>query len=230
MFDLRFNTPFTCVVSGVTGSGKTTLIRNLMMYKNENQSIFKTRPIKTFYFYNTMQPILEEMLSKNFVDELIQGIPTYEDFVELTSEYKNIGGSCCIIDDSMVNIDKNLVQIFTVGSHHLNCSVIFVTQKLFINNDNYRIISTNTHYLFIMASSRDKLQIMNLARQISPSNTSYILDSFKDATKTPYSYLLFDFHPLTPDILKYRTRIFPHEYPIKLYIEKNHHILRNKYA
>ena len=50
-----------------------------------------------------------------------------------------------------------------------------------------------------------------LAKQMFPGRTQYLLDSFHDATKKPFSYLLIDCHPQTPENIRLRTSIFPGE-------------------
>ena len=80
-------------------------------------------------------------------------------------------------------------------------------------------MSLNCHYLFIMKSPRDKAQIMNLAKQFSPYKTKHIIESFKTATRKPYSYLMLDFHTSTPDHLRVRSNIFPTEWPYTVWLE-----------
>ena len=44
---------------------------------------------------------------------------------------------------------------------------------------------------------------------------------FHDITKSkPHSYLLIDFHQSTPDEIRFRTNILPHEYPPIVYVNK----------
>ena len=57
----------------------------------------------------------------------------------------------------------------------------------------------------------DSLGIATLAKQMFPGRTQYLMDSFQDATKKPFSYLLIDCHPQTPENIRLRTNIFPGE-------------------
>ena len=75
-----------------------------------------------------------------------------------------------------------------------------------------------------------------MATQTRPCNPRFIVNSYIDATKPKpttkghekgensqfgYGYLIFDFQPLTPEILSFRTNIFPNEKePITVYKEK----------
>jgi hypothetical protein len=74
--------------------------------------------------------------------------------------------------------------------------------------------------MVLMKNDRDKQQISILSKQISPNNSKYILEAYKDATVKPYDYLLLDFSPETNNIIRLRSKIFPHQFPMVTYLEK----------
>jgi hypothetical protein len=127
-------------------------------------------------------------------------------------------GSMIIFDDSMSDIPKHFDQIFTTLSHHNNCSIFFLSQMLIRNDEVYRSLSRNCHYFFIMKNERDKSAISTLAQQACPSNKNYIINSFIDATKGRYSFLLIDFSQKSPPELKLRSNIFPENFPYTVYL------------
>ena len=100
-----------------------------------------------------------------------------------------------------------VTKIFTKGSHHLNCSVIYVSQNLFNKGKENKNICLNTHYLVLFKNPRDSAQIVHLGRQIFPDVIKYFKESFADATSLPYGYLLIDLRT-TPDLLRLRRDIF----------------------
>jgi len=219
-YDARLVTPFNCIISGVSQSGKTTLVSNLLQLSS---SIFTVKPKKVFLFYKFNQSIYQEMVRNGLIQELVEITPEsldYDNIIAQVSPYKSVGGSLIIFDDSMTDVTSDFAQIFTNLSHHQNCSVIYITQNLFHKDSNYRTMSLNTHYLFLMKNGRDKQQIQMLARQICPGNSTYVVDSFIQATKYPFSYLLLDFRPHSSEILKLRSNIFPHQFPYTIYVEK----------
>ena len=59
--------------------------------------------------------------------------------------------------------------------------------------------------MLIFRNPRDSLGIATLARQMYPKNVGYLLESYNDATKRPYGYLLLDLHQLTPESMRLRT-------------------------
>ena len=74
--------------------------------------------------------------------------------------------------------------------------------------------------MFLMKSPRDSSQIVNIAKQISPYKVKHVIESFKFATKKPYSYILIDSHAATPDHLRLRSNILKQEWPLTVYLEK----------
>jgi predicted ATPase len=221
IYDTRLKTPFNCIISGASKSGKTTLVRNLLMI---SEHIFTNKPAHVICYYKFMQDIYRDMHSAGLINELISLDDeefTYGNILEKIKPYQNTNGSLIIFDDTMTEISDDFEQVFTNLSHHQNTSVIFITQNLFYNDKSYRTMSLNADYFFIMKNARDKLQITNLAKQFCPGNSTYVTQSFMDATKSPFSYLLIDFTQKAPDNLRLRSKIFPHEAPYTVYIDKN---------
>lgn len=217
MCDMRLKTPFNAIIAGSSGSGKTVFTYGLLQHRNE---LFTSPPAKIFYFYSEMQDMYEKMLAEGVVDEMIHGLPSIDEIKSLVSPYKKEGGTVCVFDDSLTDISENISKLFTVISHHMNCSMILVSQNLFFQNKEYRTMSLNAHYLIIMKSPRDSSQIVNIAKQVSPYKTKHVIESFRFATKRPYSYLLIDTHAATPDHLRLRSNILMHEWPMHVYLEK----------
>jgi hypothetical protein len=111
----------------------------------------------------------------------------------------------------MVECVKNedIMNLFTVGSHHKNTSVFFITQNLFSKGKYAREISLNSNYLVMFKNPRDKLQLSILANQMYPNNKNFILESFADATFLPYGYLFFDLKQDTEERNRIQTGILP---------------------
>ena len=158
------------------------------------------------------------MEMEGVVDKLIQGMPSTEKLKALVSPYKKEGGTVCIFDDALKDITDEIATIFTNLSHHLSMSVFFVTQSLFYQNRNYRTMTLNAHYIIVMKSPRDSSQIINLAKQLSPYKTKYVIDSYQNATQRPYTYLFIDLHQMTPDHIRYIGNFIPSEWPMEVYL------------
>jgi predicted ATPase len=220
VYDCRLKTPFNCIISGASKSGKTTLVRNLLTI---GESIFSSKPEYVILYYKFMQDIYLDMNNKGLINEMVSLEDedfTYENVLHKIRDHKT-RGALVIFDDTMTELSSNFEQVFTNLSHHQNTSVIFITQNLFYNDKSYRTMSLNSDYLFVMKNARDKLQITNLAKQFCPGNSTYVIQAFIDATRNPFSYLLIDFTQRASDNLRLRSKIFPHEFPYTVYLDKD---------
>ncbi len=202
IMDICFKHPFTCCVAGATRSGKTEWTKRFVL---NSSSMMDIPPDKIIWCYSEFQPSYNELgRLKNF--HFHEGVPDLS--LLKTSEPKLV-----VFDDLMSEFGKSkksdLTQLFTRGCHHWNCSAIHIVQNLFFNN--IRDARINSHYLVLLRNPSDKLQIMNLGRQIFPHQQKYFLDAYSDACSTPYSYLLVDLSPESCDEIRLRTNIFPPE-------------------
>lgn len=218
-YNIQFKTPFTSILSGMTSSGKTTWIQNLLKIKDQ---IFTEPPAKIILFYKVIQDLYLEMERQGLVDELVnvnENPPTLDSIHAMVHKFKDNGGSLLIFDDTMSVINDDFENLFCNLSHHENSSIIFLTQNLFYQNAVFRTMSLNCHYLILMKNDRDKQQVSILAKQFSPHNVNFITKAYFDATQKAYSYLIIDFKADTPGKVRIRSRIFPHQFPCTVYIE-----------
>lgn len=194
--DVRLSCPFTMLVCGASGSGKSCFTRNLLRYSD----ILVNSPSRIIWCYGVWQP---EFALGEF--EYYHGLPT--------EEMLNEGHYLLIIDDLMQEAKSSSIvsDIFTKYSHHKNITCICLMQNLFPKGSEMRNISLNSNYIVLMKNSRDRAQIRHLARQIYPGKSKFLIDAYEEATKEPYGYLLLDFRNTTPDKIRVRTGIFPGE-------------------
>ena len=197
-----FQHPFTCLISGPTGCGKTSLVKSMI----DNRLLFP-KPEKVLWFFAEDQPLYSSM--KAHV-QFIKGLP--DDFDSFLTGF---GPGLVVFDDLMTRAhsDQRMTKLFSVGSHHRNLSVIFIVHNLFHQGKEMRNLSLNSHYIILFKNPRDKLQISTLARQMYPGNVKFITEAYSDATKQAYGYLLFDLKPETEERLRIRTGILPKDTP-----------------
>ena len=205
-----FKHPFTAIVSGPTKAGKTVWVKNLIL--NANRMIFLP-PEEIYFCYTEWQPLYHELANEGV--QLIQGLP---DMAKLKADTRK--AKLLILDDLMQDMkkDKNLVQLFTRGSHHWNLSVLHIVQNLFF--EGLRTSRVNTQYVVLMKNPSDQLQASTLAKQLFPGKTHYFMESYKDACQEPYGYLFIDLSQDTPESLRLQTDVFPEQIPI-VYIPRS---------
>ena len=205
-YDVRFTHPSTFLISGVSGSGKTFLTSSILKAKN---SCFKPEiPRYIILVYTSWQDVYQEWFEAGLIHLSLSEIPDAQSLKEICSEHKDSGGSLIIFDDQLSNIDSRVSDIFTIHSHHLKISVMLLVQRLFMPNTFFRTISLNTNYIILMKNTRDRISISQLARQIFPYKTRFLVDSYIDATILPYTHLIIDLRPETLDLFRLRANIF----------------------
>ena len=203
--DPRWKHPFTCVVAGPTGSGKTMWVKRFVKQVSD---MMAPVPEEVVWCYGIWQPDYNELKGVKFVE----GLPKLEEFLDGRRRL-------VIIDDLMSETDERVTKMFTKGSHHGNMSVLYITQNIFSKNKEQRTINLNSHYLVAFKNPRDASQITHLGKQMYPGKLKYLQESFKDATSRAHGYLLLDLRQDTPDHLRLRTNIFPPDQQV-VYVQK----------
>ena len=87
-------------------------------------------------------------------------------------KYTVSGQSILVIFDDLVRSSslKSIANLFTVDARHMNMSIVFLTQKMFVNSVHFRQISQNCDYFAIFKNPRNSSEIRALAQQMTPGN------------------------------------------------------------
>ena len=192
--DTSLKHSFTCIVAGPTGCGKTTFVTRLLRFAS---SIIDLPPERIVWCYGQWQKSYSSMAESMPEVEFVDGLPDPET------------RTLVVLYDLMAETDSRVTILFTKKSHHCNTSVVYLLQNLFPKGKETRTISLNAQYMVLFKSPRDAGQVGQLAKQMYPGRVKYMQDAFKDATSTPYGYLLIDLKQETPDDARLRTKVFP---------------------
>ena len=196
---MKFVHPFTSIVCGPTGCGKTTLLKKII-----DEKCIEPAPQKIIWCYSEDQELYRSMKKSDII--FYKGIPeSFEDYFDGSAP------GLVVIDDLMTQVhsDERITRLFSVGSHHRNISVFLIVHNLFHQGKEMRNLSLNSHYIILFKNPRDKLQLSVLARQMYPRNTKFVSEAYDDATKNAHGYLLFDLKQETPSDLRVRTGVLP---------------------
>jgi len=191
--------PFRCFIAGPTFSGKSKLIEKIVLNRDK---IIDKKIEKIFICYKTPNNSYDLFKYMDIDVEMNEGLL---DFNELDTKKNNL----VILDDLMsVCKDSNeVLNLFTVDSHHRNISVFLVSQNLYTQGKCAREISLNASNLVIFKNPRDKTQVSILARQMFPQKTKAFLEAYYDCTLKEYGYIHLDLNPNTPENLRIQTNI-----------------------
>ncbi len=193
--DPRLQHPFTCVIGGPTGSGKSWFVTRLLTHA---QNMIQPAPDKVVWCYGEWQPLYATLKHVDFVE----GLPDINKLQPRT---------LVVVDDLMAETDDRITKLFTKTSHHRDISVIYIVQNIFNRHKEHRTISLNAQYMVLFKNPRDASVISHLGKQLYPGNNKYFQEVFHDATAKAYGYIFIDLKQTTPEHLRLRTQIFPNE-------------------
>jgi nucleoside-triphosphatase THEP1 len=193
---MKFQVPCSVIISGPSQSGKTNFV-----YRLVKSSLFSPAVKKIIIFYAEWQPLYDTIQNE------IDGVEFYSGYNEsVVDQLSGQEPTLIIIDDLMDIIPKTpaITQLFTKTAHHRQLCVVLIVHNLF---EKYlRTLSLNAQYLVIYKSVRGQQPVEYLGKQLGCSQ--FLSEIYRDATAKPYSYLVVDLHPLTPDELRFRTNLF----------------------
>ena len=193
---IKFYATSNILVIGASQSGKTTSVLKII-----KQKLIEPMPKKIFYLYGARQSFMDQWNTDNPQQkiEFVEGLNL--DVVDQCKEPKLL-----IIDDLILELNKDLAQHFIAGSHHKRVTTIFITHSIYLNNELYRLISNNAQYILLFKNKRNYSQVARLGRQILGSEYERLTEAYKYIG--PYEFVLLSFHQRIPDELLVSTNFF----------------------
>ena len=221
-FDVRFFLPSNMMAVGPTSSGKTSWLKRLV---ENRQLMFSEEPQYMMLFYKEWQNAYEDMEQKinQGRDEnrflKFDSMPTtVEEIKDILEMLPKEAPKLVVFDDYLDEVGPVLKHFFTVLTHHYYCFTIFLCQNLFNAKNELRTLSINTQYMVLFNNPRDQSSISQLSKQVFPGKTFLLNEAYRLATNNrPYGYLMLDFHQRQNNLVRLRSHIFPHEYPMRTY-------------
>ena len=178
------------IIFGQTGAGKTYFMLEVI-----RQKLIHPFPKNIYYMYNIEQDF---MYRWNETEEqkitFIQGLGVEQ---MNTSE-----PSLLVIDDLLLSTNKEVVEMFILGSHHKQLSLFYLTQNLFPNCNMNRTMSNNAHYYVLFHNQRNFRQVHTLAHQIYVGrDVQRITNAYKRASKQQRGFVVLSFAQGLPEEL-----------------------------
>ena len=151
--------------------------------------------------------------------EFFKGVSTHDD---LTTWFGDKRGGILVLDDllSEGGDGKEILNLFTQYSHHMNVTVCYLCQDMFPQGKYAKTISRNAQYIIAFKNPRDKVALRTLLLQIYPTKWLPVMDIYNACTDRPYGYLLFDVHPASRDSTRLLSHLLRHEGCVRCYREK----------
>ncbi len=218
---LKFRHPFRCAISGPTGCGKSSWLYNFLRDRTALCDVTFGRII---IFYRADQDLYDQIAKTIPGIIFVKGIPT--DLVERFLPSRNPVRTLFIFDDlaeSMFKLDV-VQHLYTVLSHHSNCSLMSTQHQLFSKEKYARNINLQTNIYVLLKSVRDYVQVRYLASQIGWTFASprFLTDVYRRVISQgeDYPYLVLDLQIKCPDHLRLRTGIFSSDNHQRVFVPK----------
>ena len=187
---IKFLANKNTIVFGQTGSGKTHFMLEVIRRK-----LIHPFPKNIYYMYKVEQGFMKDWnrIEKQKIT-FIQGLNP--------DGMKTSEPSLLVIDDLLLSTNKDVVEMFILGSHHKQISLFYLSQNLFPDCSLFRTMSNNAHYFVIFNNKRNATQIRRLAHQIFiGEDTHRIKNAYKRVQQQQWGFMVLTFVPELPEEL-----------------------------
>jgi len=210
--DLRFQSPCSIQLAGVSNSGKTFLTAQII----ENRDRLFTQTFdKIVFLYREWQPLYDKL-------EKEQGVLFTSSLDEVEEHSRSPEPVLIILDDVVMDLisnSKEILPYFLSRSHHGNNTVMILTQAIFLPNA--RLMQINCQYLILFKLARDSSSVLRLGCQIHPLSPRFLYNVYLDVVeKKPFAHLVIDSTSTQSPLARFRSSVFYWEPDFLLYSPK----------
>ena len=188
MMPLSFLASHNTIIFGPTRAGKTEFMLEVI-----RQRLVYPFPDNVYYMYNVEQMFMKtwSQVEKQHVI-FIKGL----DFDKMDTTKPSL----LVVDDLLLSgKNKDMAEMFILGSHHKQISLFYITQNLFPNCPLFRLMSSNAHYFVLFNSQRHFRQIHTLAHQIfCGKDVKRIINAYLRSSKQERGFILLSLSPEVP--------------------------------
>ena len=158
-----FKSLSSILIVGPTSCGKTTFIKRLLL---ENLDLLETRPPRVRYCNGSWQDKFDSM-QKHGV-EFFEGVPTQDHLKEWFGDQQR---GILVLDDLMSEggDHKDILNLFTQYSHHLDVTVFYLFQDMFPKGKYAKTISRKAQYIVVFENPRQNVALRTLLTQMYPN-------------------------------------------------------------
>ena len=204
----------TNMITGSSGSGKTSALLNLINEQNDIDKIY-------LYARDLNEPKYKMLIEKrenagikhlNDPNAFIECSNTMDDVYENINDYNSSRKLKFLIvfDDMIVDIMTNekfqsIIKESFIRCRKLNISFVFITQSCFSVPKDVRLNST--HYLIMKINNKRELQ--NIAiNHFADIDYQDFIKIYRECTKEPYNFLAIDTTLPARNPLRFRKDLF----------------------
>ena len=206
--------PYRILIIGVSGSGKTNALLNLIKEHDDIDKIYLYAKDLSETKYGFLIKKHEDVAIKNLIDSnaFIECSNTMDDVHENIDEYSpNRERKILIVfDDMIADIMTNkkfqaIIKDLFIRCRKLNISLVFITQSYFSVPKDVRLNST--HYLIMKINNRRELQNIAITHSADIDYKDF-MKIYRECTIEPYYFLTIDTTLPASDSLRFRKNYF----------------------
>jgi GTPase SAR1 family protein len=193
---------FRMLVAGSSSSGKSTLVRKILL--NENGLL--TRQFERVVYLRGVPTQGEEILRSKFGEAftVFDCIPSHRVLLPLCQTGQHTVLVVEDLDDQACS-SALISQIFTRYSHHYGFSVILSTQNIFRPGKERLTLTRNATHIILFQNNLDHSVVRSLAYKVHPKDPQSVVELFDKVLEEPYAYLSF-WSDCSPE-LKFRSHV-----------------------
>ena len=205
--------PYRILIIGVSGSGKTNTLLNLINEQNDIDKIYLYARDLNEPFYKTLIKKRESAGIKHLYDPnaSIKCSNTIDDVYENINDYNSSRKIKILIifDDMIADIITNkkfqaIIKELFIRCRKLIISLVFITQPYFSVPKDVRLNST--HYLIMKINNKRELQ--NIAiNHLADIDYQDFIKVYRECTKKTYDFLTIDTTLPASDPLRFRKNL-----------------------
>lgn len=195
-------TPFSMLVAASTKSGKTELVKDLIV---NHYQVFD-RPVEEVVWLHHKNAKDEDLCSYlrqhlNVPIRFIEGFPAQDIAEQRLFQTDKSSLKCLVLDDIVASALKSptFIDLFTIISHHQNVVVIAILQNLHSDTSGHRQIMNNiirnVSYVVLFPDRRQTAACKQIARTYFNGDEHLLMRPFKYLieNKEKYQYMVIDF-------------------------------------
>jgi len=212
-----FHAPFTMIVSGPSGVGKSFFMARLMDYRDQ---MISKHVDEIIWSYGVKTDVLDSLKDRwetkdgerSTKVKLMKGLPDISVLNKLDSSLHRV----LCVDDLLMEMTGTgrgvISELYTRLSHHQNISVIMAVQNLFAQSKDMRNAFLNAQYKVIFSNPADQTALSTINSRMFPGSPRFLHDCMKSVTQAKkHGYLLLDTHAKSVPEARVRSDIFPNE-------------------
>ena len=171
------------VLAGPSQSAKSWFVKEMLTHKQ-----ITPYPSHVVLAYKEWRPLYDDMKEQG-----LDGVST---------EINGVTPTLIILDDLQKEVASNefVSSMFMRGSHHRNCSCVFIVQNLYFQGRKSRDIVMNAHYYVIFRNPGDQIQLKEFTRRRGQHDM--IMHAYTKHCNRKHTFLIIDNSQHTDDRIK----------------------------